>query len=272
MKLREILEGWRDGLALLLAVLLSLVLMNSANHPSAERFRNGLGQVVSVFTTPFTLIPRTVTVWGQNAALRAELVQLRGEEYEWRDALLENARLRKLLGFRERPDFQYLAGEVIARDPSMNLSGLLLDKGLDDSVKVGQAVVTADGLAGIVISATSGRAVVQLATDRNFSVSARVERSRVDGIVRWAGGYRLRFDDVPKNLDVKAGDRIVTSGLGGVIPGGIPVGRVQKVSKQRGELFQTVTVVPYVSFARLEEVFVLVPTVQDEPETVEGER
>ncbi len=259
MNLLALLSAWRDWIALVLALLISATMMNSSSHPSAERFRGGISAILGVAAAPVMLIPRTVKVWGENAELRAENVRLLGERDNWRDAVLENIRLRRLLGFRDRPEFDYLAAEVIARNPALNLASLLLDKGMEDGVHVGQAVITAEGLAGVVHHAGKGSAVVQLATDRNFAASVRVERSRVDGILRWKQGETLRVDGVARNLDVKKGDRIVTSGLGGVIPGGIPVGLVTHVARSREELFLQVDVDPYVSFARLEEVFVVLP-------------
>lgn len=258
MNILAYLAAWRDWVALLLALLISLILMNSSDHPAAETYRKGMGRFLSYTTAPFTFVPRTIEVWKENSELRAEVVQLRANENHWRDAVLENARLRKLLGFRDRPDFTYLASEVIARDPSLSLSSLLLDKGRRDSVKVGQGVVTSEGLAGVIHRADGGTAVALLATDRNFAASARVERSRVNGIIRWGGGEKLSFTDVPKHLDIQVGDRIVTSGLGGVIPGGIPVGVVTRVKSSQG-LFLTVDIDPFVEFNRLEEVFVLLP-------------
>lgn len=258
MNLFALLEAFRDWVALTLALLISLVLMNSSDHPAADTFRGGVGQAVSWVTDPLTFFPRSVELWSENDRLRQQAMELAAERNQWRDAMLENVRLRKLLGFRDRPEFDYLASEVIARDPLITLSSLLLDKGRRDSVRVGQAVVTAEGLAGVVHRVDPARSVALLATDRNFAASARVERSRVDGIVRWAGGNVLELTEVPKNLDVKPGDRIVTSGLGGVIPGGLPVGVVTHVSRGEG-LFLDVRIDPYVEFSRLEEVFILLP-------------
>lgn len=258
MNLLAMLAALRDWVALILALLISLVLMNSSSHPAADTFRGGMGKTLSFVTAPLTIIPRSIELWGENAELRAKVVELSGEQNDWRDAMLENVRLRKLLGFRDRPEFTYLASEVIARDPTITLTSLLLDKGRRDSVKIGQAVVTADGLAGVIHRSDRSSSVALLGIDRNFAASARVERSRVDGIVRWAGGEALELTEVPRNLDVKEGDRVVTSGLGGVIPGGIPVGVVTRVERQEG-LFLSVRIDPYVRFSRLEEVFILLP-------------
>jgi len=258
MNILALLAALRDWVALVLALLISLVFMNSSQHRAAETFRQGMGRATSVISAPLTFIPRSVGIWQENASLRAEVIRLTNERNQWRDAVLENVRLRKLLGFHDKPEFHYLASEVIARDPSINLSSLLLDVGKRDSVKIGQAVVTAEGLAGVIHRADNSISVALMCTDRNFAASARVERSRIDGIVRWAGVETLELTEVPKNLDVKVGDRIVTSGLGGVIPGGIPVGIVTDVTRQEG-LFLKVLIDPFVEFSRLEEVHILLP-------------
>jgi len=258
MNILALLAAWRDWVILVFALLISLVFMNSSQHRAADTFRHGMGQATAVLSAPVTFIPRSIGIWKENSELRAEVIRLNNERNQWRDALLENVRLRKLLGFRDRPEFTYLATEVIARDPSINLSSLLLNIGSNERVQIGQAVVTAEGLGGVIHRSTPSTSVALLCTDRNFAASARVERSRVDGIVRWAGGETLELTEVPKNLDVKVGDRIVTSGLGGVIPGGVPVGLVTKVTRREG-LFLRVLIKPFVKFSRLEEVYVLLP-------------
>lgn len=258
MNLLALLSAWRDWVALTLALILSLVMMNSSDHPAADVYRMGVGHAIAFVSQPFTIVPQTLELWSENKKLRDNVMELTSREDQWRDAMLENARLRKLLGFRDRPEFHYLACEVVARDPLMTFSSLLLDKGTKDKVQVGQPVVTAEGLAGLVHRVDKTQSIALLATDRNFAASARVERSRVDGIIRWAGGDQLELTEVPRNLDIREGDRVVTSGLGGVIPGGLPVGVVTSVKRNEG-LFLRVTVQPYVKYARLEEVFVLLP-------------
>ncbi|MBZ0264440.1 rod shape-determining protein MreC [bacterium] len=246
-----------------MAIALSLVLMNSSEHKAADRFRDGLQAVISVVTAPVMLVPRTITVWNENKQLREEVIRLQGEADKWRDATLENQRLRKLLEFKQGTQYEYLATEVIARDPAPNLSALVLNKGEKDGVTTGLAAVTADGLAGVIFNTRKSASTVQLATDRSFAASARVERTRANGILRWHSGHILELDDVPKNLDVKEGDRIVTSGLGGVIPAGIPVGVVNYISKSSGQIFQNIRIKPFVKFASLEELFILVPIETD---------
>ncbi len=257
MNILNIIAQLRDVFVLILSIGISLILMNSSHHPAAEVFRHGLRQVISVISTPLMFIPRSVQIWSENADLRQQVIELENERNQWRDAMLENIRLRKMLEFEQRADFSYLAAEVIARDPMVNLGSLLLNKGERDGVRVGQAVVTADGLAGVIHEVQATTSIVQIATDGSFAASVRIERNRVDGILRYKGRGTLIMDDVVNNIEIRKGDRVLTSGLGGVIPSGIPVGVVSDTRKVKGGIFQIIEVEPYVAFSRLEEVFVL---------------
>lgn len=258
MRLFAILDSLRDWAVLVLVLIVSFVTMSSTDHPMANTIRHSLGRPLEILSSPVTAMIRATSLWKENAELRSELLSTSLERNQWRDAMLENTRLRRLLGFRDRPEFDYRAAEVIARDPNPSLSSLTLDIGTFDGIEVGQAVVVSNGLVGVIHRAGPSSSTALLVVDRNFAVSARVERSRVDGIVRWAGGNQLLLTEIPRNLDVKEGDRIVTSGLGRLIPGGIPIGVVDKVERD-DPLFLTVRVEPFVSYARLEEVFVLIP-------------
>ena len=258
MRLFSLLDSLRDWVALVIVIIVTFATMSTSDHTMSDTIRQSLARPLELLAWPVSAMIRTTTLWKENADLRSELLGMSMERNQWRDAMLENARLRRLLGFRDRPEFEYLAAEVTARDPNPALSSLTLDKGTHDGLKVGQAVVVYGGLVGVIHRAGPSSSTALLATDRNFAVSARVERSRVDGIVRWRGGNNLVFTEIPRNLDVKVGDRIVSSGLGKLIPGGIPIGIVNRVDKS-DPLFLTVDVDPFVSYARLEEVFVLIP-------------
>jgi rod shape-determining protein MreC len=117
-------------------------------------------------------------------------------------------------------------------------------------------VVTDQGLAGKVIATSSGFSVVQLLLHKDVRVSARVQRSRVNGIIRWNAGRMLQLMHVPKTLDVESGDLIITSEFSSIFPSGIRIGVVSATRQVPGELFQVIDVSPCVDFDRLEEVFV----------------
>jgi rod shape-determining protein MreC len=126
-----------------------------------------------------------------------------------------------------------------------------------DSVKKNMAVVTADGLVGKVFSVAGKLSNVQLLLDRNYRVSAMIQRSRTLGIIRIAGNNRLELAEIPKRSDIEVGDRVVTSGLSLTYPNGLDIGRVARIDNDEQGMFMKVLVEPAVDFSRLEEVFII---------------
>jgi rod shape-determining protein MreC len=131
-------------------------------------------------------------------------------------------------------------------------------------------VVTGSGLVGKITATSSRYAIAQILLNKDLRVSAKVQRSRVDGIIRWEGGPRLRLTNVAKTLDVLAGDVIVTSEYSSIYPSGIRIGVVADAHPVEGSLFQNIEVVPDADFTRLEEVFVLMAAPDTSRLSLEG--
>ncbi len=119
--------------------------------------------------------------------------------------------------------------------------------------------MTADGLVGKIINVSLSSSVAAILMDRNMGVAARLQNNRVDGIVHWDGGQALRLDHIPITTEVQPGERVITSGIGGIYPEGLFVGTVATVRDAPDNLFKIIKVRPNVDFARLEEVFILEP-------------
>ncbi len=193
----------------------------------------------------------------ENRILREQNLRISLELLELREAQMENLRLRELLDFRSKAEGTYLVAKVVARDPNRVLNTVLLDLGAADGVAKRMPVVTADGLVGRVLEVHPRTAVVQLLLDRNCRVSAIVQRDeRTSGIVTSENG-RFFLRHVSVRSEVSEGDRIISSGLGGVFPKGLMIGTVIRVGERDQALFREVQVAPNVDFFNLEEVFVL---------------
>lgn len=117
-------------------------------------------------------------------------------------------------------------------------------------------VMSDGGLVGVVESASEHYSVVRLLLNTDFRASAKVQRSRVDGIIAWDGS-RLNLKNVAKTLDVIVGDVIIASEYSSTYPPNIRIGIVNEVKEQPGSLFKNVFVTPGVDFTKLEEVFVM---------------
>jgi len=170
---------------------------------------------------------------------------------------LSNFRLRGLLNFRETMSERVLAAEIVAKDASPWFRSVIIDKGRAEGVGKGMPVVIPAGVAGLVTDISYHHSKVMLVIDRNSAVDALVQRTRARGVVKGKSDGQCLFRYVLRKHDVMEGDVIVSSGLDGVFPKGIRVGRVSGVTKSNSDIFQGVVITPFVDFEKLEEVLVV---------------
>lgn len=268
-RLYQFIEEKRAFIALGLAVVISLALMAMGHSEKLGLARSVTAGLLktghSLFSWPMGLSDLRY----QNEVLREQNLRLSLELVELRESKLENERLRGLLNFKEANASvgDYFAAKVIARDPDRITNTILIDIGRVDGVAERMPVVTADGLVGRVLEVHPWTAVVQLLMDRNCRVSAIIQRrSRTQGIVMVEDGT-FYLSHVPLRSEVEEGDVVVSSGLGGIFPGGLLVGTVTELGDEEVGLFREVILTPGVNFSNLEEVFVLKERVEHDPLT-----
>lgn len=278
-QLARLIRSRREFSTFLMCALVSFVLF--ALPPQAK---DTTGRVISgVALGPFKRLTMAAAELGrvreENAALRRLAVELMNERAALVECGHENERLRELLSvlitFPEQEHFEMLPARVIGMPGSRVVERIELDKGSEDGVRVGMSVVVPDGLVGKISSVHPGRALVEPLASASFAVSVVVERSRVRGIVRprYQGASRQvtwEMDYVPARSDVAEGDRVTTSGLGGVFPAGLSVGEITHV--EDGPLTMSVGVAPAVDFSTIEQVFVLTGTKTGPREITDAER
>ena len=254
-------------LALLLVIAGGLVLSRSGNRVRNDTlgrlFLDGMAPIMRVATE----LTRTVAgVWNgitgafqlrdQVRFLRRELREQKREVARLGELQLENERLRKLLSFRPEVETEVVTARVVGADALGLSRSLAIDRGTLDGVRKGAAVLAPEGVVGQVLLAGRHAARVLLITDHNSGVDGIVQRTRARGIVEGAlgGGCGLKFVKRTERLEV--GDLVVTSGMDGIFPKGLPIGRIASIDKRGQSLFQYATVEPTVDFCRLEEVLV----------------
>ncbi len=184
-----------------------------------------------------------------NRDLRARLLAVE-------EVTLENQRLKKLLDFIEADPRKVLPALVVAEDASSWARTIVIDKGLRHGVDEGDPVVVAEGVVGRVIKVAANSSRVLLVTDASSSIAGLVQRTRTRGVVR-GNGSLLNLEFALRNELVEAEDLVVTSGMGGVFPKGLVIGRVAAVIRNEFGLFQQIELAPVADFSRLEEVLVL---------------
>ncbi|HEX9144027.1 MAG TPA: rod shape-determining protein MreC [Candidatus Binatia bacterium] len=251
-------------------LLLSLYIVSAAARGQLKS--DPIGPVLMWLFRPLQLGVQLTTEWVQElhesygtlAAFKAENDRLRKriqtleiERNQWLEAEATNRRLQQLLEFRSHLPIGSVTASIIANSASTWFQSCLLDKGSDDRVRKGMAVVTPLGVVGQVVSVTARSAKVLLITDANSGVDVLVQRTRARGIVSGSleNGPVLKY--VKRSEDIQVGDRLITSGLDGIFPKGMMVGTVIKARKQNLGLFQYIEVMPAVTSARAEEVMVV---------------
>jgi rod shape-determining protein MreC len=175
----------------------------------------------------------------------------------YKELKLSNSRLRSLLDFQKTITNKIIAAEVIGKDPSPWFKTIMINKGKDDGVKKGSAVVIPEGIVGQVAEVSLHNSKVLLIIDPNSAVDALVQRSRARGIIKGGFSDQCVFKYVLRKKGVAVGDTVVSSGLDGVFLKGFRVGQVSGVVKPNSGIFQEVTVTPCVDFEKLEEVLIV---------------
>lgn len=200
---------------------------------------------------------RLVDVHHENTQLKNEIHELKMANSRYRELLATQERLEELLHFKQSINRPVLAAHVIGIDPTGWFKSVIIDKGKWAGLRLDMPVVNAFGVVGRVVSVSSNYAKVLLIIDQNSAVDCLVQRSRDRGMLKGLMSEICKLDYVAKSNDITVGDIVVTSGLGGVFPKGLPVGRILDVKEISGELFKDIKIRTAVDFSKLEEVLVI---------------
>ena len=246
------------------------LLVVDARFRALEVVRQGL----SMFTHPVQHLAHLPAQFFDNAgSYFASLVRLQDENAQLKRARLENVatllrsqqveveneRLRKLLGVKERRQVSGQVAQILysARDPYARR--IVIDKGQQDKVVAGQPVIDDAGIVGQVTRVFPFVAEVTLITDKEQAVPVQVVRTGLRSVVFGLGSGQLELRFVPANADVQNGDVLVTSGLDGIFPAGFPVAKVVHIESDTAYSFARIFCVPLAAVEHFSEVMVLDP-------------
>ncbi|HEU19988.1 MAG TPA: rod shape-determining protein MreC [Deltaproteobacteria bacterium] len=193
----------------------------------------------------------------ENRNLRERLALLAGQVNTWREAQLEHERLKLLMGIRERLDVPTITARVVGRERSSMFKTVLINRGSLDTVTAGAPVLTHEGIVGRVTDVSWNTSTVLLLIDYNSNIDALVQDGRAQGILQGAGSMECILRYVQRSEKVKAGDLVVSSGLDGVFPKGLPLGTITSIDREKAGLFQRIRVIPTVDVSKLEEVLIV---------------
>lgn len=225
--------------------------------PFQRLFTNAINATKNMWFKYFDL----VDTHKKNLRLRDEIYSLKAENFLYKERLATYQRTQKFLQLAETTEKKMIAAQVVGWDPSGLFKAVIIDKGRSSGLTINMPVINADGVVGRLISVSNKYSKVLLLIDQNSAVDCVTQRTRDSGIVKGLSAkiivYEPSMDYVAKTSDIIVGDVVVTSGIGGVFPKGVPVGEVIDVKAPADELFMEVKIKPSVDFSKLEEILVI---------------
>lgn len=211
-----------------------------------------LGGARSVWTNYFWLRGAR----DENRQLQATVRDLTLQVGTLQQAQKENARLQQLLGLSGTLPFRSVTARVVGRVPDFMSKTVYIDRGSAAGITADDAVLTSTGIAGRVVFVSRYNSQIQLITNSDASTGVLVERTRSPGVLKGTGDVSLNLDYISNTEQINAGDLVISSGLDGIYPKGLPVGKVVETHKGKS-VFRAIKVEPAADLVHLEEVVVL---------------
>ena len=248
------------GRSFIILSLLSIVLLTVSARMGAggplEMVRGGF----STITMPFRMAGSAIAMPFQGIGnifsnltadqqtlsdLKAENEQLRSRNAELEETNQSTQRLQGLLDLKNTYNLQSTGARVISGSTDSFNNTIVIDKGTSSGLAVGMPVVDSGGVIGQIIECGPTTSTVRLITDEKSGVAAMVQSSRAQGMLMGSASRQITLNLININQKVAVGDTVVTSGLGGVFPKGLPLGKVTSVEAAPGSLYYTIVVEPY---------------------------
>jgi rod shape-determining protein MreC len=259
VRLATPIRAWtqRFALALMLCAAFGLMLASRSQTAAVERLRiliaDAFAPILELMVQPVATVTGMLDALGGMADVYAENQRLHEENarlLQWHEAALavqqENDSLRRLLNLPTQPGARFVTARIIGDNGGAFVRTVLVSSGARDGLRKNQAAVTGEGLAGRVIEVGERAARVLLLTDINSRIPVALEKSRARAVLAGDNGPMPQLVHLPPDAAPAIGERVVTSGFGGLFPPGIPVGTIARVGPDE------VRVMPLVAWDRME--------------------
>ena len=261
----------RDWAILAVLLLISLVVMLNRNTTVTRSLRAISLQITSGLESQFARAGEFIRALEENGEIRDHNIVLSSQVARFREAELENERLKALLGLRDTLNVPMLAVRVIARDIHRQKNYLIIDAGSEEGIQRDMAVIDDHGILGKVILPGDEYSLVQSYLNTHFRVPGLIQPIEAFGIVRWDGTRldRLVLEYVVRTEPVETGQLVVTAGSS-VFPSGIPIGTIDSVAVRSGENLLQITLEPATRIGSAKHAFVVLRAPDDELERLQA--
>lgn len=272
------------GRSFIILSLLSIVLLTVSARMGTEGPLEMVRGGFSTITMPFRMAGSAIAMPFQGIGnifsnltadqqtlsdLKAENEQLRSRNAELEETNQSTQRLQGLLDLKNTYNLQSTGARVISGSTDSFNNTIVIDKGTSSGLAVGMPVVDSGGVIGQIIECGPTTSTVRLITDEKSGVAAMVQSSRAQGMLMGSASRQITLNLINTNQKVVVGDTVVTSGLGGVFPKGLPLGKVTSVEAAPGSLYYTIVVEPYGNVSTNEEVMVITSLSEEQKATAD---
>jgi rod shape-determining protein MreC len=260
---------------LIIATFIVLFMLMSESHTNegTSRFQSvvqtltyplqaSVNSVASTFKNLWNSYISLIDVNEENKLLRQQLLDIEEKMNQHIENSVQFLRLRNQLLFASKKITDKIFAEIIGESADNNHDISLINRGSNQLVQRNYIVLRKEGLVGRIQSVSPFQSSVQLITDHRSRVSSLIQRNRIRGLI-YGTHKGLEMRQINQHANIKIGDRVISSGLGGLYPKGLLIGWVKEIRRQEHELFKTAILDSAVDFNQIEEVFVIVPTKTD---------
>jgi rod shape-determining protein MreC len=257
---------------LIIATFIGLFILMSQTHTNegTSRFQSvvqtltyplqaSVNSVASTFKNLWNSYISLIDVNEENKLLRQQLLDIEEKMNQHIENSVQFLRLRNQLLFASKKITDKIFAEIIGESADNNHDISLINRGSNQLVQRNYIVLRKEGLVGRIQSVSPFQSSVQLITDHRSRVSSLIQRNRIRGLI-YGTHKGLEMRQINQHANIKIGDRVISSGLGGLYPKGLLIGWVKEIRRQEHELFKTAILDSAVDFNQIEEVFVIVPT------------
>lgn len=226
-------------------------------YDGTKGISGAFSKVGSALKNTFHFVIEIKDLKKQNEELTSKLLSMEVDTSRIIELEKENQILKEEIGFiGQNKTGQLIPAKIIIREPTSFFDNIIVDKGEADGAKVGAAVISNGVLVGAVSEVYPGSAKVVLITSKDSLIQAMLQESRAKGILK-GGISGLFLENIVSDTDYKEGEYVVTSGLGGKINEGIPIGKVSKIQSDPSEIFKNFSIESLVDFSKIELVLIV---------------
>jgi rod shape-determining protein MreC len=254
--LSKVLNNFREYIALILLILLSLIILSQNKSPNVQKIRAIAFGSFATITSVISDLINVTDLKRENEEIRETNAKLMLQISRLREFGIVNKELKKLLAFKDTTGFPLIPANIVSRSLSMTQNTITLNVGKKEGVLPGMPVINDKGFIGIVNSISEDFSIARTLNNVDLRLTVMDERSRVNGILKWTG-EELIIINIPNTFDVEAGDRIITSDVSSIVPIPIPVGIVEEFRPGETGVFSYIRVKPFANLAPVENVFIL---------------